>query len=634
MVFSKAGNAQSQGRKRRRETSTVSSPPSKNEEEEDNRKNKNEHKNKNKNRKTRNSNSADIDIILKDVCICLTGITSDKKSKLHSIVENLGGTYIRDLVTPKTTHLIAEQAGGNKYAEAKKCAHIEIVTPKWLEECNDRKMRLSTKDFLLVAGSGSTSTSTSTGPDASLPLQPLQRSASIMSQKMGSTGSDSNSKGGNKMKATTESGFQNVSYLKMATKSLLEGDTPLRVPPNPLFSSYCFFLVGFPRNELGFSVHESKLSSSTSASLKLKHEFCKLIRRCMGTIFWEVNKDITHVIVNEGCDLKVRTDVSNFCQYHPNAPQAIAPEWVIACLQNKRIMNEKDYPPNRRLSTLRVKKKSAKVSNKKRTKVQLFSGMFFHILPVQEISSSPKSSNASSNVDGNGSVVFSSKTFEKLIVSNGGQLVSRDGIKVLQNQHSSSDEKIKSIPTCYVVHLSGSFDLHNIINSNVVLKHISQHKLCNIKPVNPIWLKTCEMNNVVVDPTCMEYDRLFQPQNMPILRMQTNAKIKVSVTGFVGAERVGMRNMLDFIGAAYTDDMSNTNTHLICKEAAGQKYLKAVEWKLHVVTVEWLYHIVYHGYVDGGEHAFSLLEDETKKEEEDGDNSQDTIICSQDFGGM
>ena len=142
------------------------------------------------------------------------------------------------------------------------------------------------------------------------------------------------------------------------------------------------------------------------------------------------------------------------------------------------------------------------------------------------------------------------------------------------------------------------------------------------------------MNNVVVDPTCMEYDRLFQPQKMPILRMQTNAKIKVSVTGFVGAERVGMRNMLDFIGAAYTDDMSNTNTHLIYKEAAGQKYLKAVEWMLHVVTVEWLYHIVYHGYVDGGEHAFSLLQDETKEEEEDGDNSQDTITCSQDFGGM
>ena len=125
---------------------------------------------------------------------------------------------------------------------------------------------------------------------------------------------------------------------------------------------------------------------------------------------------------------------------------------------------------------------------------------------VEETSSSPKSSNASSNVDGN--VVFSSKTFEKLVVSNGGQLVSRDGIKVLKNRHSSSNEKI-----CYVVHLSGSFDLHNIINSSVVLKHISQHKLCNIKPVNPIWLKTCEMNNVVVDPTCMEYDRLVPTSN-------------------------------------------------------------------------------------------------------------------------
>lgn len=45
--------------------------------------------------------------ILQDVCICLTGLPASKKTELHNLVEALGGRYRRDLVTQKTTHLIA-----------------------------------------------------------------------------------------------------------------------------------------------------------------------------------------------------------------------------------------------------------------------------------------------------------------------------------------------------------------------------------------------------------------------------------------------------------------------------------------------------------------------------------------------
>jgi hypothetical protein len=36
------------------------------------------------------------------------------------------------------------------------------------------------------------------------------------------------------------------------------------------------------------------------------------------------------------------------------------------------------------------------------------------------------------------------------------------------------------------------------------------------------------------------------------------------------------------------------------------KYSKAVEWGIHVVSVEFLYHIMQHGYEEGLEAKFSL----------------------------
>lgn len=64
--------------------------------------------------------------------------------------------------------------------------------------------------------------------------------------------------------------------------------------------------------------------------------------------------------------------------------------------------------------------------------------------------------------------------------------------------------------------------------------------------------------------------------------------------------------MLQEIGAGYTDNLTSKNTHLICKYAVGKKYEKACEWGLHVVSVEWLYHVMRYGYKEGCEGEFSL----------------------------
>ena len=83
-------------------------------------------------------------------------------------------------------------------------------------------------------------------------------------------------------------------------------------------------------------------------------------------------------------------------------------------------------------------------------------------------------------------------------------------------------------------------------------------------------------------------------------------KLLVSVTGYQGANRYTIRSMVNEIGADWSDNLSRRNTHLVCEKAEGQKYTKALEWGIHVVSIEWLRRIVKYGYEEGSEDKLSL----------------------------
>jgi len=65
--------------------------------------------------------------------------------------------------------------------------------------------------------------------------------------------------------------------------------------------------------------------------------------------------------------------------------------------------------------------------------------------------------------------------------------------------------------------------------------------------------------------------------------------LTISVTGFVGEERNDLKYLIKISGAKYSGTLSKKeNTHLICNGADGEKYKKALEWEIHVVTKRWL----------------------------------------------
>lgn len=532
--------------------------------------------------------------------------------------------------------MIAEKPEGEKFIQANKCSHIEIVTPKWLELCAKKQRRVSEVDFRLMGG-GSNTTRTRTRIHTNMHKK-MMPSTDLLDDD------------------------DSPAFLEMQIKvnQLLFQST---VPRNPLFSNCSFFLVGFPVIDWtnGNGNDLSSKQKNESSSLVLKQNLCTLIRRCMGTIYWEPNRNISHVIVNEQCDIKTRyvitssiivlfewiatfatlliiltpssiksyanerNDASNFCRYHPNSPTVIAPEWIISCLQQKQLVNTSDFPARRRVTTLKVKKKVSQTPIRKNIKQLIFNGFLFHILPPQQ--------NHVSSVN----VTFHADNIEKMIASHGGQILSKDGIRVLQrvsnNSNTNPNSSTSASPTqvknekrkCYLVHLSGPFDLEKTIEKDALLRHISQRNLCNMIPVNAIWLQTCEASKMGIDPC--QHEELFVPQSLPFRKLKNGIKLKVAVTGFMGAQRTAIRFTLVAIGAEYTENMSKENTHLICKEPTGPKYLKAVEWGLHVVTEDWLFHIVQFGHETECERSYSL------EAIVDAEASQETttILSSQDY---
>ncbi|XP_078364227.1 PAX-interacting protein 1-like [Oculina patagonica] len=95
---------------------------------------------------------------------------------------------------------------------------------------------------------------------------------------------------------------------------------------------------------------------------------------------------------------------------------------------------------------------------------------------------------------------------------------------------------------------------------------------------------------------------MFPPSNPLHLPVPFKDKVNqcktmvITVTGYTGAERSLLKNMIFIIGARYTGYLTRANTHIICKSSSGDKYTKAREWGIFCVNAKWLGDIVTTGY--------------------------------------
>lgn len=278
----------------------------------------------------------------------------------------------------------------------------------------------------------------------------------------------------------------------------------------------------------------------------------------------------------------------------------VSPFWVVSSWKDKTLAAAASFPPRKTIMK-EASKKKAKPSKGKRPPSSLFRGSVFALLRL-----SPPA----------GAVDFDTKELETCIMSHGGQMLSSELLEALRADKASKDSQLRN---CYVVCWGGYTPVHMMVHP--ILSRIEKEKLCVVVPVTPVWLYSCSADRKFMKQS--KHSLLFQPQSWSIHQLPESKRvkedgIKVSVTGFVGSERTGIIQALCVIGAHYTENLRNTNTHLICKESKGPKYEKAVKWGLHVVSVQWLYHIMEHGYAgkdgksgEGCEKRFSLVPDTT-----------------------
>lgn len=120
---------------------------------------------------------------------------------------------------------------------------------------------------------------------------------------------------------------------------------------------------------------------------------------------------------------------------------------------------------------------------------------------------------------------------------------------------------------------------------------ISSTPLLHKNPVTVYWIKKCCESNQLLP---IQSDIFFQP----IPRYNTDTALSdcvITISGYGQYEKDNIANLCKLLGAHTQPSLSlkktneiQVNTHLICKQAIGPKYIAAKTWNLPIVCAEWV----------------------------------------------
>jgi twin BRCT domain len=522
--------------------------------------------------------------------------------------------FTRDLNLSTTTHLIVTEARGAKYEAAVSAAvaassgapTVHIVHASWIEECW-RQGRLVDYQRHGV-------------------IEPKTTAIDNLNDTVTKPASD------------TSKGID----LERDLDQLLASGSSLQSNLSWTFSSCHCLLAGFtdPMDDM------VKDLSGVHAKL------CRLLRRHMGTIYWEWNDvnaaALTHVLVPDHCmdettryvtrvhDMIFQSRSIDHCRIcvlcrmtmtsraKEYGLALVSPRWVVdSCRHGKLLPISSVYLPELLPTTplptvpaakvARVDSESARngAIRKRRLPSAIFQGRVFVLLRVAP---------SADMVD------FSSTDLEALVTCHGGQLLSDTILRALQSDGKGS---FGGKRTCYVVCWGGGSGTSWSQQEewHPLLPLVRRDRLCDVISVTPIWLQTSVTEQQCISP--QRYPDLFVPTKYPMYKFNSIKRvadgkgtlavcresktdtIRLSITGFSGFRRSSLVHLIQAMGGVYDDDMLKSTTHLLVQtisdnpkgndtnedHSRGPKYCKALEWKLQIVDVEWLFQVARHGSV-------------------------------------
>ncbi|KAL3835828.1 hypothetical protein ACJMK2_021298 [Sinanodonta woodiana] len=529
--------------------------------------------------------------------VTVSGLSSDERKEAKKLIEKEGGTYSGEMKMNHTTHLIINEAKGQKYEFAKKW-NMCIIKTEWLYDSVEKGYCQKAENYPVDSREpGHQSVKTSTPERASLTgkeIGDISNISAISMMQINETRCNDN---------TFSSSSTSMNY-----HDPFKGLDVASVPEGDFFLDSCkIYLSGFQGQAMD----------------KLR----KIINAGGATRFSQINENLTHAVIGE----KISKDIE-LLKHLSTRPHAVTVQWLIDCFKQRKHLSEIDYvspefPPlnptspklkrDTHLSKPRLNSKGAssdgetnkghslKVEEKQEieeeeeaemedimsqylvqpkltaesgevTAVENKSAIHAGQVQVQvmeeDMTQDPEQT-IEPDGDESSKGIFNKKTF--VIYGFEDEAMAELAVFIVDNAGVVVHQNFRPIPDYAVVPIDG-FPVERTVKD----------------VVTNAWLQMCIERDMLLP---VDGNPLFQPIEFNI-DGNPLADCVLSISGIAGVERDCLVHIAELLGATcqeYFVRVARSNfkasTHLIVNAPEGSKFEAAKKWNIPAVSRDWLF---------------------------------------------
>ncbi|XP_066441313.1 DNA topoisomerase 2-binding protein 1 isoform X3 [Eleutherodactylus coqui] len=507
--------------------------------------------------------------------ICVTGLSSLDRKEVQRLSSVHGGQYTGQLKMNESTHLIVQEAKGQKYECARKW-NVHCVSLQWFFDSIERGYCQDESMYKMEPAS-----STKTVPETSTPTNSTNKLGNRALSDVSHISNISTS-------CVNESAFNSImnTRLEPPPDTLESLDISSLQAPEDLLDGCRIFVCGFGGRKLD----------------KLR----RLINSGGGLRFNQLTGDITHIVVGENDE-----ELKRVLNKTDHRPYVLTVKWLLDSFLKGVLQSEETYlhasykpaeiqAPTESVLNSSIRKTSGKIPLKTDNQAQNHQADEDLLSQYAENDSTRnpqggettnQTSSSSISVQGDMPSISSQSGFGETSTIIEGGLFSKKRFLVLG--FVEEDE------ACIV----------DIIQKNAGKVLSAQKRLIADYAVVP--LLGCEVEATVEEVVtnawlgmCIEQEQLLDPQTnalfTPVVYVEGSAPLKdcvLSVSQFMGAERDSLVYLAGLLGAKVQEFFVRkanhkkgmfASTHLVLREPEGSKYEAAKKWNLPAVTMAWL----------------------------------------------
>nr|AAP03894.2 Xmus101 [Xenopus laevis] len=512
--------------------------------------------------------------IFRGCTICVTGLSSLDRKEVQRLTALHGGEYTGQLKMNESTHLIVQEAKGQKYECARKWI-VHCISVQWFFDSIEKGFCQDETMYKIEPASTIKSvpdTSTPTGGNS----KPNSRTLYDVSQISNISTS-----------CVNESAFNSAmaSRLDPPADTLENLDISSLQAPDDLLDGCRIYLCGFGGRKLD----------------KLR----KLINNGGGVRFNQLTGDVTHIIVGETDE-----ELKQFLNKTQHRPYVLTVKWLLDSFAKGHLQPEEIYFHSSYQQTEMPSPFEPAIN-----------------LTANKMSSTRDPLNHTRNHQADEDLLSQ-------YTENNSTLIEDEHPKTSNTNSISQITCSEDLTTC--TSQSGLADTSTIIEGGLfsrkqfmVLGFLEEDEACIIDIIKKsagkvlssqkraiadyavVPLLGCEVESTVGEVVtnawlgmCIEQEKLLDPHSnalftpVPFLEGSTPLRECVlSVSQFMGAERDSLVYLAGLLGAKVQEFFVRkanpkkgmfASTHLVLKDAEGSKYEAAKKWNLPAVTMNWL----------------------------------------------